>query len=199
MAWWWSREIDHLYGPLCGRPTGIEQRVQQHQDAEAQAQQRERGSHFVFLVGGAKRSKQGPAEPTANQQAIAVRAGTMTMRRIPRLASRPASRTRLSTRAFPGAGQAWPQLYKTFWKCEECGWSTGHMPKWSNLKADHIRKFHPDLRDELGPVPLVLNWVPWSPDCCWKCPVPEWFGAQSRRRRMLSIVRACNTGVKPPR
>ena len=61
---------------------------------------------------------------------------------------------------------------RNFWRCEECGWDTGHTPKWSKLKTYHIRKFHPELRDELGPVPPSLTWVPWSPECCWKCPIP---------------------------
>eukprot|EP00439_Symbiodinium_sp_Y106_P070333 s2518_g12.t1 len=51
----------------------------------------------------------------------------------------------------------------------QAGIETGFENQIEYEGADHIRKFHPDLRDELGPVPLVLNWavaVAW-PGASW--------------------------------
>ena len=59
---------------------------------------------------------------------------------------------------------------RSSWPCPECGWiATGRH--WHQLKTAHIRKHHPDLAGTLGKEEKRAVFVPWSPTCCWKCPV----------------------------
>ena len=57
------------------------------------------------------------------------------------------------------------------WQCPECGWATGKVANWSALKAEHIRKHHPDMAETLGRPERRCCMVLWGPGCGWKCPI----------------------------
>ena len=72
-------------------------------------------------------------------------------------------------------GQVRSRRGKEFWSrwpCPECGW-VASGPKWQQLKSEHIRRQHPDVAATLGKEERRLVFVPWSPACCWRCPVAD--------------------------
>ena len=47
------------------------------------------------------------------------------------------------------------------WQCPECGWAN-----WGVLKAEHIRKHHPDMAETLGRPERRCCMVLWGPAAC---------------------------------